>query len=74
MDPTAAYLAMFDAMNEKDFETARDRALGLKDWLGKGGFYPPRYSRVEIDGYLANVLRRTAHLDRKGRGTPGEIS
>lgn len=71
MDPTAAYLSMFDAMKEKDFETARDRALGLKEWLGRGGFYPPRYSRVEVDAYLANVLRRTAHLDRRGRESPG---
>jgi len=55
MDPTAAYLEMFDAMQEKDFVTARERALGLKEWLGHGGFYPPRYSKVEVDGYLANV-------------------
>jgi hypothetical protein len=64
MDPTEAYLEMFNAMNEKDLETARERALGLKHWLGRGGFYPPNYTRVEVDGYLANVLRRTAHLER----------
>jgi len=55
MDPTAAYLEMFDAMQEKDFVTARERALGLKEWLGHGGFYPPRYSKVEVDGYADNV-------------------
>jgi hypothetical protein len=62
MDPTAAYLDMFEAMKAKDYETARERAEGLKQWLGKGGFYPPNYTRVEVDAYLANVLRRTAHL------------
>ena len=62
MDPTAAYLETFEAMRDKDLATARERALGLKDWLGKGGFYPPNYSRVEVDAYLANVMRRTAHL------------
>ena len=66
MDPTAAYLDMYEAMKEKDLETARERALGLKEWLGRGGFYPPRYSKVEVDSYLAGVLRRTAHLERKG--------
>jgi hypothetical protein len=64
MDPTAAYLDMFKAMKDKDFATARERAEGLKEWLGKGGFYPPNYSRVEVDAYLANVLRRTAHLSK----------
>ena len=63
MDPSTAYLEMFNAMTEKDFETAREHALGLKEWLGPGGFYPPRYSRAEVDAYLANVLRRTAYLD-----------
>ena len=65
MDPTIAYLEMFDAMSHKDFETARERALGLRQWLGRGGFYPPRYSRVEVDSYLISVLRRTAHLESK---------
>ena len=66
MDPTTAYLEMFAAMKNKDLETAREHALGLREWLGRGGFYPPRYSRVEVDAYLANVLRRTAHLGGKG--------
>jgi len=70
MDPTAAYLQMFEAMKEKDLETARERALGLKEWFGRGGFYPPRYSRVEVDAYLADVLRRTAHLDRDPPSQP----
>lgn len=72
MDPTEAYLKMFNAMKERDLETAREHALGLKEWLGRGGFYPPRYSRVEVDAYLANVLRRTAHLDRQGPGSAGD--
>lgn len=62
MDPTTCYLEMFQAMNDGDLQTARERAEALQAWLQKGGFYPPNYSQTEVDGYLANVLRRTAHL------------
>lgn len=60
MDPTACYLAMFEAMNQGDLESARDHALSLRDWLESGGFYPPNYSQVEVESYLASVLNRTA--------------
>ena len=49
-------------MNEGDLQTARERAEALQTWLQNGGFYPPNYSQTEVDGYLANVLCRTAHL------------
>lgn len=62
MDPTTCYLEMYEAMRDGDHETARERALALREWLDKGGFYPPRYTRTEVNAYLANVLRRTAHL------------
>lgn len=62
MDPTTCYLEMYEAMRDGDFETGREKALALKDWLENGGFYPPRYVKEEVDAYLANVLRRTAHL------------
>lgn len=62
MDPTACYLEMYEAMRDGDLETGRERAFSLKDWLENGGFYPPRYAKAEVDAYLANVLRRTAHL------------
>lgn len=60
MDPKACYLEMFNAMKDRDFATARERALALKTWFGGGGFYPLEYSKVEVDSYIANVLRRTA--------------
>lgn len=60
MDPTECYLEMYEAMKVKDFATARERAVALRAWLDRGGFYPPRYSQTEVDAYLANVLRRTA--------------
>jgi len=60
MDPTVCYLEMYEAMKAKDFATARERAVALRAWLDRGGFYPPRYSQTEVDAYLANVLRRTA--------------
>lgn len=62
MDPTTCYLEMYEAMRDGDHETARERAIALKEWLDRGGFYPPRYTQVEVDSYLRNVLRRTAYL------------
>ena len=50
MDPTACYLDMFAAMNRKDFATAREFALALKEWLDRGGFYPPNYTETEVKG------------------------
>jgi hypothetical protein len=59
MDPTATYLAMFNAMSDKKFGEAREHAENLQNWLSLDGFYPPSYTKVEVDAYLANVLRRT---------------
>jgi hypothetical protein len=59
MDPTQCYLEMFEAMQDRDFGTARERAIALRDWLDGGGFYPPNYDPAEVRAYLANVLRRT---------------
>jgi hypothetical protein len=59
MDPTQCYLEMFEAMQDRDFATARERALALRDWLDGGGFYPPNYNPAEVRAYRANVLRRT---------------
>lgn len=59
MDPTECYLAMYRAMKAKDYECAREHALNLRGWLDKGGFYPPNYSREEVNGYLKSVLLRT---------------
>jgi hypothetical protein len=70
MDPTQCYLEMLTAMNERDFATARERALALHDWLNKGGFSPPNYSPVEVRAYLASVLRRTAGLRETEDNTP----
>ena len=60
MDPTKCYLEMFEAMRDNDDVTARERALALEQWLGRGGFYPLGYTQTEVDAYLANVLLRTA--------------
>ncbi len=62
MDPTQCYLEMFGAIEDGDFDTARERAIALRDWLEGGGFYPPDYSQDEVRSYLASVLRRTAGL------------
>lgn len=70
MDPTQCYLEMFTAMNERDFSTARERALALRDWLDKGGFSPPNYSPTEVRAYLASVLRRTAGLPEAEDNSP----
>jgi hypothetical protein len=62
MDPNAAYLEMFNAMRDGDHETARERAIALRDWFAKGGFYPYQYSPEEMNAYIAKVLRRTSHI------------
>lgn len=64
MDPTVCYLEMYQAMRDGDYATARERAEDLKAWLEAGGFYPPNYTKEEVDGYLANVLRRTQGFER----------
>ena len=60
MDPTACFLEIIEAMTAGDFESARTSAAALREWLEKGGFYPPDYDRNEVDAYLRGVLRRTA--------------
>jgi hypothetical protein len=63
MDPNQTFADMVAAMRDDDHETARERALDLKDWLAKGGFTPYQFNRTGIDAYIAMVLRRTAYLD-----------
>jgi len=63
MDPDDAYLEMYFSMEGEDYPRARELALGLKNWLDRGGFYPQKYSRVEVDSYLLSVLRRTAYAE-----------
>jgi hypothetical protein len=65
VDPDAVYYEMFCAMRDSNHEEARFRALDLRDWLRGGGFYPSRHTKVEVDSYLASVLRRTAHVEVK---------
>ena len=60
MDPNQTFLDMFEAMKSQDFETARERALALKDWFAKGGFYPYQFTPEAMHAYIASVLRRTA--------------
>lgn len=62
MDPNAAYLGMANAFHENDHEPAREFALMLKDWLRKGGFYPPNRPKLEVDTYIKHVLRVTDYL------------
>jgi len=43
---------MFEAMKDQDFQVARQHVRDLKEWLGKGGFYPPNYSKTEVDAFF----------------------
>ena len=62
MDPDVCYYDMFAAMRDSDYLKARGLAKALKNWLKCGGFYPQKYCKVEVDAYLASVLRRTSCL------------
>jgi hypothetical protein len=59
MDSSVTYMAMFNSMSIGEFVMARIHANTLKKELDNGGLYPANYTKVEVDGYLANVLRRT---------------
>ncbi len=64
MDPTQCYLEMLAAMRDGDLTMARERDLALRGWLESGGFYPPNHAETEVRGHVANVLRRTAVIER----------
>ncbi len=66
MDPNTCYLDMYAAMKNGEHEEAREHAFTLKDWIGKSGFHPVHYTRVEVCAYIANVLRRTVYLYMEG--------
>jgi len=59
MDPDVCYYETYCLMRDGEYVNAREHALNLKEWLDKGGFYPKKYSRVEVDSYVLSVLRRT---------------
>jgi hypothetical protein len=40
MDPQATWRRMIDAYAIRDFETAREAAEDLRNWLTRGGFPP----------------------------------
>jgi hypothetical protein len=63
MDPTQCYLEMMEAMRDGDLTTAHGRALALRDWLERGGFYPPEYNPSEIRTSITDVLRQSAESD-----------
>jgi hypothetical protein len=58
MDPTQCYLEMMDAIRDGELATARERALALRDWLERGGFYPANFGDAEVRSKLADVLRQ----------------
>lgn len=61
MDPNQTFLDMFEAMKTGDLETARERALALKRWFRKAGFYPYQYTPEAMHAYIASVLYRTTN-------------
>lgn len=56
MDPHQTFLDMTAAMQDGEYDTARELALALRKWLAKGGFYPADSTREEIDEKIAYVL------------------
>ena len=62
MDATDCYLEIMKAMDDGELVLARERALALKDWFARGGFYPAPEIQPVMDQYLENIIRRTTHL------------
>ena len=42
MDPNTAFDAMMTAVRAEDWETAKEHASDLRDWIVRGGFAPQR--------------------------------
>ena len=68
MDPTQFFLEMNEAVNNGDLETARERALALRDWLDRSGFSPAGVHNVQLRSLLAKVIGQSTPLD-----DPGEL-
>ena len=47
MDPQVAWNEMLEAVQQRDWENAVERAEGLLEWMGKGGV-PPQTSRITM--------------------------
>ena len=47
MDPQSAWNEMLEAIIQRDWDQAQERADGLLEWMRKGGF-PPQTSAVTM--------------------------
>lgn len=47
MDPQAAWNEMLDAISQRDWDLAQERADGLLKWMRNGGF-PPQTATVTM--------------------------
>lgn len=65
MDPDRCYADMLHDFNLYEYETAREHALALRQWLDRGGFYPRYTPRPEVDAWLAHVLHKTRNFGRE---------
>ncbi len=65
MDPQAAWLAMIQALVDKDHELATEYAEALVDWLDRGGFPPkilPDLGQTDDPHSFVNQLDRKIAL------------
>lgn len=46
MDPNSAYATMNDCLKSRDYSEACEAAIGLRDWVRKGGFLPEMPNRT----------------------------
>jgi hypothetical protein len=60
MDPIACYRRIFDAWESSDYAECRQAALDLREWLTRGGFYPPNADRTVVDTVIRAVLEVTS--------------
>ena len=62
MDPTRCDHVLLDAWNCEEYETAREHAVSLSRWLGRGGYDPEGYPPADADEYLSQLLCETAKM------------
>ena len=58
MDPQATLKALLEALEESDWDTARELALALQNWLDRDGFPPVTVGAKSLDREWHTAISR----------------